>query len=154
MNYFWNIYLMVLRYLKTVWVMYLLSIMIWWMLIRMFCFNWPIQINGNKGRRFFSTKRGWINRSQSSLFIHPLSVQVNFYFFKIFAYFFSRRHLSEQYFTSSQTFSHFFRHVKGRPQVMQVLVGRSDFFCIFIFQWLINGFTFGIKTLLYHKLLP
>jgi hypothetical protein len=35
-------------------------------------------------------------------------------------------HLSEQYFTSSQTFSHFFRHVNGRPQQRQTLLGRSD----------------------------
>ena len=37
----------------------------------------------------------------------------------------ARRHRSEQYFTSSQTFSHFFRQAKGRPQTGQVLVGRS-----------------------------
>lgn len=36
-------------------------------------------------------------------------------------------HLSEQYLTSSQTFSHFLRHVKGRPHVRQTLLGRSDF---------------------------
>lgn len=35
-------------------------------------------------------------------------------------------HLSEQYFTSSHTFSHFFRHVNGRPQQRQTLLGRSD----------------------------
>ena len=35
------------------------------------------------------------------------------------------RHRSEQYFTSSQTAFHFLRHWKGRPQVAQVLVGRS-----------------------------
>ena len=52
--------------------------------------------------------------------------------FRLFHYFFSFRHLSEQYFTSSQTFSHFFRHVNGRPQVMQILVGKSDFFFIFM----------------------
>jgi hypothetical protein len=38
---------------------------------------------------------------------------------------------SEQYLTSFQTFSHFFRHVKGSPQVTQSLVGRSLFFRIF-----------------------
>ena len=54
--------------------------------------------------------------------------------FRLFHYFFSFRHLSEQYFTSSQTFSHFFRHVNGRPQVMQILVGKSDFFFIFIIR--------------------
>jgi hypothetical protein len=41
------------------------------------------------------------------------------------------RQRSEQYFTSSQTFSHFLRHVKGLPQVAQVLVGSSDFRIIF-----------------------
>ena len=41
------------------------------------------------------------------------------------------RQPSEQNFTSSHTFSHFFRHVKGRPQTTQTLVGRSDFRRIF-----------------------
>jgi hypothetical protein len=37
------------------------------------------------------------------------------------------RHLSLQYFTSSQTFSHFLRHVKGRPQTKQSLLASADF---------------------------
>ena len=37
-----------------------------------------------------------------------------------------RRHLSEQYFTSSQQSAHFFRQVKGRLQIGQVFVGKSD----------------------------
>ncbi len=37
-----------------------------------------------------------------------------------------RRHRSEQYFTSSQFFSHFLRQVKGRSQTGQTLVGKSD----------------------------
>ena len=37
-----------------------------------------------------------------------------------------RRHLSEQYKTSSQTFSHFFRQLNGRPQVLQVFDRRED----------------------------
>ena len=37
------------------------------------------------------------------------------------------RHLSEQYFTSSQHFAHFLRQVKGRSHTGQILVGRSDF---------------------------
>ena len=41
------------------------------------------------------------------------------------------RHASEQYFTSAHTFSHFFRHVKGRPHTTQSLVGSSDFLRIF-----------------------
>jgi hypothetical protein len=36
-----------------------------------------------------------------------------------------RRHPSEQYFTSSQHRSHFFRHVKGRWQTGQSFVGRE-----------------------------
>jgi hypothetical protein len=39
---------------------------------------------------------------------------------------FKPRHLSEQYFTSAQTFSHFLRQENGLPQVAQVLVGRLD----------------------------
>ena len=42
------------------------------------------------------------------------------------------RQRSEQYFTSSQTFSHFLRHVKGRWQWMQTLLGRLAFLIIFI----------------------
>jgi hypothetical protein len=38
------------------------------------------------------------------------------------------RHRSEQNFTSSHTFSHFFLHVKGLPQTTQAFWGRSDFF--------------------------
>jgi tRNA/rRNA methyltransferase len=37
------------------------------------------------------------------------------------------RQRSEQYFTSSQQFSHFFRQVNGNPQTAQVFVGKSDF---------------------------
>ena len=41
-------------------------------------------------------------------------------------------HLSEQYLTSLQTFSHFFRHVNDNSQCWQVLVGRSDLRRIFM----------------------
>jgi len=41
-----------------------------------------------------------------------------------------RRHLSEQYKTSFQTFSHFFRQLNGRPQVLQVFDGREDLLAI------------------------
>ena len=41
------------------------------------------------------------------------------------------RQRSEQYFTSSHTFSHFLRQVNGLPQVRQVFSGRSDFFTPF-----------------------
>jgi hypothetical protein len=41
------------------------------------------------------------------------------------------RHASEQNFTSCHTFSHFFRHVKGRPHTVHVFVGNSLFFRIF-----------------------
>ena len=37
------------------------------------------------------------------------------------------RHASEQYFTCSQSRSHFLRQTNGRPQVRQVLDGNSDF---------------------------
>jgi hypothetical protein len=37
------------------------------------------------------------------------------------------RQWSEQYLTSSQTFSHFFRQAKGRPQQAHILVGKSAF---------------------------
>jgi hypothetical protein len=39
-----------------------------------------------------------------------------------------RRQRSEQYLTSTQTAAHFFRQKYGRPQQMQILLGRSDFF--------------------------
>jgi hypothetical protein len=39
---------------------------------------------------------------------------------------------SLQYFTSSQTFSHFLRHVKGRLQALQILTGKFSFFITFI----------------------
>ena len=51
---------------------------------------------------------------------HPCSVRLR-----------AERQRSEQYFTSSQTFSHFFRHAKGRPQLAQVFSGSSAFFRIF-----------------------
>jgi len=41
------------------------------------------------------------------------------------------RQRSEQYFTSSHTFAHFFRHANGLPHVTQVLDGNSLFFRIF-----------------------
>ena len=41
------------------------------------------------------------------------------------------RHLSLQYFTSCQTFAHFFRQVKGRLQVMQIFCGRFSFLIFF-----------------------
>jgi 16S rRNA U516 pseudouridylate synthase RsuA-like enzyme len=46
---------------------------------------------------------------------------------KLYLLLFKPRHLSEQYFTSSQTFAHFLRQENGLPQVAQVLVGRLDF---------------------------
>ena len=42
------------------------------------------------------------------------------------------RQRSEQYFTSSHTFSHFLRHVNGRWQWMQILLGRLAFLIIFM----------------------
>jgi len=40
------------------------------------------------------------------------------------------RQRSEQYFTWSQSRSHFFRQAKGRPHAMQHFVGRRGFFCM------------------------
>ena len=40
------------------------------------------------------------------------------------------RHRSEQYFTSSHTRSHFFRHANGRPHAAQIFVGRWGFLCM------------------------
>ena len=37
------------------------------------------------------------------------------------------RHLLEQYFTSSKTFSHFFRHEKGLLHFMQIFCGKFSF---------------------------
>lgn len=37
-------------------------------------------------------------------------------------------HLSEQYLTSFQTFSHFLRQANGLPQRTQILVGKFSFF--------------------------
>ena len=42
------------------------------------------------------------------------------------------RQRSEQYFTSSHTFSHFLRQVNGRWQWMQTLLGRLAFLIIFM----------------------
>jgi hypothetical protein len=44
--------------------------------------------------------------------------------------FFRIRQASEQNLTSLQTFSHFLRHTKGRPQTTHGLEGRSAFFRI------------------------
>ncbi|AUC61367.1 hypothetical protein AA637_09475 [Cyanobacterium sp. HL-69] len=47
------------------------------------------------------------------------------------------RHLSEQYFTSSQDFSHFLRHVKDKPHTGQTFVGKSDFFLCLVIKYII-----------------
>jgi hypothetical protein len=44
----------------------------------------------------------------------------------------ARRQRSEQNFTFSQSRSHFLRHVNGKPQCAQILLGKSDFLRIFI----------------------
>lgn len=51
------------------------------------------------------------------------------YFSPLLVAFSSRflRHLSLQYFTSSHTFAHFLRHLKGRPQTTQIFPGRFGF---------------------------
>jgi len=42
----------------------------------------------------------------------------------------AERQRSEQYFTSSHTVAHFFRHANGRPHRAQGFDGRSDFLTI------------------------
>lgn len=46
---------------------------------------------------------------------------------------FNFRHLSEQYFTSIQTFSHFLRQLNGRLQVAQVFWGSCDLLPLNVF---------------------
>ena len=41
-------------------------------------------------------------------------------------------HRSLQYFTKSQSRSHFFRHTKGLPHATQTLLGKFDFFIPFM----------------------
>jgi hypothetical protein len=55
------------------------------------------------------------------------------------------RQASEQYFTSSQFFSHFFRHEKGRWHTGQIFWGRSCFFTDFTL-WIIRPFPDGYKN--------
>jgi hypothetical protein len=55
-----------------------------------------------------------------------------------------RLHFSLQYFTSFQTFSHFFLHLKGLRQTTHIFSGRSDFFTCFIFVYLIFQETFPL----------
>jgi len=45
------------------------------------------------------------------------------------------RHLSEQYFTSSQTLAHFFLHSNGRLQTQHIFEGKLDlvYFLILLF---------------------
>lgn len=50
--------------------------------------------------------------------------------FQGFFCFRSFRHRSEQYFTSSQTFSHFFRQTNSLEHVSHILLGRNCFFMI------------------------
>jgi hypothetical protein len=42
---------------------------------------------------------------------------------------FDERQRSLQYFTSSQTFSHFFLQLNGRLQTMQIFCGKCCFLC-------------------------
>lgn len=42
----------------------------------------------------------------------------------------SLEHRLEQYLTDGQSLSHFLRHVNGRWQTGQILLGSSDFFII------------------------
>jgi hypothetical protein len=75
------------------------------------------QIAQAKARKF-RVASGHISKRVKSKF--------HYSYMKLYLLLFKPRHLSEQYFTLSQTFSHFLRHVKGLPQVAQFLVGRFD----------------------------
>lgn len=59
------------------------------------------------------------------------------------------RQRSEQYFTSSQTFAHFLRQSKGRPQAAQVFCGRFPFLIIFAMAYRsrLNWFVLGMARL-------
>ncbi len=61
-------------------------------------------------------------------------------------------HLSLQYFTSFQTFSHFLRQVKGRLQVIQIFWGKSAFFFCFTKYGLTGVFLNHLTLRQYHHL--
>jgi hypothetical protein len=78
-----------------------------------------------------------------------------------------RRQRSLQYFTLSQTFSHFLRQLKGRLQTTQVFCGRNGFLCAMALRfemtrgpqqlfgqtsWRILGFIFGVQLAKYPAL--
>ncbi|GGX18478.1 hypothetical protein GCM10011282_25830 [Undibacterium macrobrachii] len=50
----------------------------------------------------------------------------------------ARRQRSEQYLTEAQSFSHFLRQVKDKPQTSHSLLGKSDFLRIFMARFLEN----------------
>lgn len=52
-------------------------------------------------------------------------------------------HRLEQYFTSFQSFDHFFRHEKGFSQTGHILVGKSDFFFMGLYRGLLEGLYIG-----------
>ncbi len=55
-------------------------------------------------------------------------------------------HLSLQYFTSSQTFSHFFLHVNGLLQIMQIFWGRFSFFICLPKVYFLDFLFCNVKT--------
>jgi len=50
----------------------------------------------------------------------------------------ARRQRSEQYLTEAQSFSHFLRQAKDKPQTSHSLLGKSDFLRIFMTRYLEN----------------
>lgn len=67
--------------------------------------------------------------------------------FQGFFCFRSFRHRSEQYFTSSQTFSHFFRHMNSLEHVSHCFTGRCSFFMVRV-----GAIVLSIVVLKYHPL--
>lgn len=59
---------------------------------------------------------------------------------------FASRHRWEQNFTVSQSFAHFFRQTKGRPQTGHILEGSSDFLRCFGIESLVMFFQLTART--------
>jgi len=59
---------------------------------------------------------------------------------------FASRHRWEQNFTVSQSFLHFFRQTKGRPQTGHILDGSSDFLRCFGIESLVMFFQLTART--------
>ena len=84
------------------------------------------------------------------IYNYPLQVYHEPYFTSKI-YFLLPLHLSLQYFTSSHTFSHFFRQVNGRLQTMQTLVGKFSFFVAFILNYVYRDFIIFIYKIVHCR---